>query len=79
MNRTEAVTLLKEIVSHCEFLNPDCVTLDDSKVGEASVGYRIVIKGNIDSTNRSFIQHLAMTHKLAVKEESNQIVIFRLR
>jgi hypothetical protein len=83
VDRKEAIAFLRELQSYCTDMNPDRLSLDlsldDSNIYESSVGYRIQIKGTVDSDCREFIKTAASKRKLAVKEESDKITIFKPR
>lgn len=79
MDRNETIAFLRELQRYCTDMNPDRLSLDDSNVYESSVGYRIQIKGTVDSDCREFIKTAASKRKLAVKEESDKITIFKPR
>ncbi len=83
MDRREAIDFLRELQRYCTDMNPDRLSLDlaldDSHVYESSVGYRIQIKGTVDSDCREFIKTAASKRKLTVKEENDKITIFKPR
>jgi hypothetical protein len=79
LDRNEAMAFLKELQGHCWDMNPDRISLDESNVSESSVGYRVQIKGIIDKATREYVKTIANKRKLAVKEESDKIIIYKSR
>ncbi len=79
MNRDEALEFLKVVKSRCEGLNPTKVYLDESKVNDSFVGYRIVIEGVIESEHRKFIDLNVVARKLTMQDNGASIEIYRKR
>lgn len=79
MNREEAVACLKEILALSQHMSPNAVTFEKSLANEISTGYRVRIKGSTFDDDRQAVNLVAKNHKLVVKEEDNEIVIYQPR
>lgn len=78
MNRNEAITYLKELLSQCNDMSPASVSFENPKNSD-SVGYRIHIKGKIYASDMQKVREIAKKYSLAVKEEVDGVVVYRLR
>ena len=76
MDRNEAVTCLKELLSLCDELSPSSVFFENPKDSD-SVGYRVHIKGTIHESDRQKVRDVAKKHNLAVQEDAGGVVIFK--
>lgn len=79
MNREEAVACLKEILNLSRHMSPNAVTFEKSSANEGSMGYRVRIKGTTFEDDRQAVNTVAKNHNLVVKEEDNEIVIYKPR
>jgi len=78
VDRTEAVTYLKEVLTLCHDMSPDSLSFEKPHDSN-SVGYRVHIKGTIREADRQVVRDIAKKYNLSVKEDSDGIVIFRPR
>ena len=76
MDRNEAVTYLKEVLSLCHDMSPDSVSFEKPSDSD-SVGYRVCIKGTIHESDRQMVRDIAKKHSFAVKEDANGIVVYK--
>jgi len=74
MDRNEAVTYLKELLSQCSELSPESVSFENAKNSD-SVGYQVHIKGIIHESER--VRDVAKKHSLAVKEDTDGVVVYK--
>ena len=80
MKRDEAISFLKEITTVCSAMTPDAVTLCISEINDLNaVGYQVHIKTVLDSKTRQQIEGIAKKHCLVLKEEHDEVVIYRPR
>jgi hypothetical protein len=75
MDRTEAVTYLKELLSLCNDLSPDSVSFENPN-NTKSVGYRVHIKGKIYEPEIQKVRDIAKKH-LSVQEDKDGIVVYK--
>lgn len=75
MDRNEAVTYLKELLSLCNELSPESVSFENPKNSD-SVGYRVHIKGKIDESDKQKVRDVAKKRCLAVKEDADGVVVY---
>ncbi len=76
MNRNEAVTYLKELLSQCNDMSPASVYFENPKNSD-SVGYRVHIKGKIYESDMQQVRDIAKKYSLAVKEEADGVVVYK--
>ena len=76
MDRNEAVTYLKELLSQCDELSPSSVSIENYKNSE-SVGYRVHIKGTIHESDRQRVRDIAKKRSLAVQEDAGGVVVYK--
>jgi hypothetical protein len=76
LDRSEAVTYLKELLSQCNDLSPESVSFE-TPINSNSIGYRIHIKGTICDSNKQSVREIAKKHSLSVQEELNGVVIYK--
>lgn len=78
MDRHEAVTYLKEVLTLCHDMSPDSVSLEKPSDSD-SVGYRVRIKGTIHESDRQIVRDIAKKYSLSVKEAADGIVVYKHR
>jgi hypothetical protein len=78
MDRTEAVTYLKELMNLCDELSPSCVSFENFNDNQ-SVGYRVIIKGTIQESDRQKLREIAKKHSLVVQEDVGGVVIYKAK
>jgi len=71
MQRNEAVSYLKAVLSSDQSLSPDAITLEATK---GQNGYKVHIKG---AYVKATVKEIAQKRNLAVKEEKDEMVVFR--
>ena len=73
LQRKEAVSYLKEVLNSCP-MSPDAVTLEEA---QQQKGYNIHIKGTIDENDKQIVQDVAKRRSLAVREDKDQVIIYK--
>jgi hypothetical protein len=71
LQRDEAVSYLKEVLRHREVVSPDGITLENAQDNH----YKVRIKGTIEQ--QEIIREIAKKHNFSVKQEGNQMVIYK--
>ena len=66
MDRSEAVTYLKELLTICSDMSPQALSVENNH-----------IKGPIDDSYRQAVLDVAKRNSLQVKEEKDETVIYR--
>lgn len=74
MNRTEAVTYLKDLLIVCNQMSPDSVSVENFQTD--SSGYRLHIKGSLQETDKQKVKDIAKKHSLEVQENQNGVIVF---
>jgi hypothetical protein len=74
MERNEAITCLKELLNVNSNLSPQAVSFQKPK---DSTGYTLHIKGIFQQSDKQVVEEIAEKHSLAVKQESDGIIIFK--
>lgn len=77
MERTEAVSYLKEILSLCAGMSPNSVSFEQSKRADNSASYRVHIKGTMHNSDKETVKTIAQKHSLAVQEEKDEVIIYK--
>jgi hypothetical protein len=77
MDRTEAVTYLKELLTLCD-MSPESVSFEKSSDND-SAGYRVHIKGKIHESEKQRVRDVAKKYGLAVREELDGVMVYKLR
>ncbi|MCL5949251.1 MAG: hypothetical protein M1490_02090 [Candidatus Bathyarchaeota archaeon] len=78
MDRNEAVTYLKELLNLCSDMSPESMSFE-TPTNSDSVGYRVHIKGKIHDIDRQRVKDVAKKYNLVVKEDSDGVVVYKLR
>ena len=76
MDRSEAVTYLKELLNLCDQLSPSSVSFENFENTD-STGYRVTIKGTIDESDRQRLRDLAKKHSLVLQEDAEGVVVYK--
>ena len=74
MDRSEAVNYLKELLRNCTNMSPEAVSFEQPTGYQ---GYAVRIKGALYETDKETVRNIAKKYCLAVKEEKDQILIFK--
>ncbi|MGD0996383.1 MAG: hypothetical protein ABR909_12775 [Candidatus Bathyarchaeia archaeon] len=78
MNRDEAVAIYKEIINVCENMGSNAFNLMLSEKNDATAkGYQIRITMSTDTEIKQQITNIAKKHNLAVKEEKDEVIIYK--
>lgn len=72
MKRAEAVSFLKEISAACG--DASAISLSESKTTDASIGYQLRIKPPFDGQQ---VKDVIDKHRLAMKEENGEVIIYQ--
>ena len=76
LNKEEAIDLQKEIVSSCNGLSLEDISLELSSLGKpVSHGYQLHIKSNSIETNLPRLKTIAQKHYLALDESKKDLVV----
>jgi hypothetical protein len=76
MDRDEAVSYLKEILTQCGELIPEALSLETPKDDPA--GLRVHIRGRIHEIEKQKVREIAQKRNLTVKEEADGLIVFRV-
>ena len=74
MDRSEAVNYLKELLRNCTNMSPEAVSFEQPA---GYHGYTVRIKGTLYDTDKETVRNIAKKYCLAVKEEKDQVLIFK--
>jgi len=75
MDRNEAVTYLKEVLTFCGNMSPESVSFEKQDTID-SLGYSVRIKGSIYESDRQTVREIAKKYGLTVKEDADGIVVY---
>jgi hypothetical protein len=70
LDRSEAVTYLKELLSQCNDLSPESVSFE-TPINSNPIEYRI------RESNKQSIREIAKKHSLSVQEDPNGVAIYK--
>lgn len=76
MNRNEAVSYLKDLLSQCNGMSPNAVSFEQ-KGGMNSEGYVIHIRGRIEASERQVVRNVAQKYSFQVKDNSDGVVVYK--
>jgi hypothetical protein len=76
LNRSEAITFLKELMSQCNNLSPESVSLETPNDSN-SIVYRIHIKGIICESDKQSVRDVAQKYNLSVQEAPDGVSIYK--
>jgi hypothetical protein len=76
LDRSEAIIYLKELLSQCNDLSPECVSFETPNDSN-SIGYRIQIKGTIPETDKQKVRDVAKKCSLSVQEDPDGVTIYQ--
>jgi hypothetical protein len=77
MNKQEASTFLKELLSKCNMDSNSFVLVEPNPEDTLSTGYKVRIKTVLNNECRQQIREITKKHDLAVIEEHVQIIIYK--
>jgi hypothetical protein len=75
MNRNEALTYLKELISSCSYMSPSAVSFEEHKT-EDRTNVSVHIRGGIGDVEKEIVRDLAKKHSLQVKDTLDDLVVF---
>lgn len=73
MDRSEAVSYLKELLRNCTNMSPEMVSFEQTAGHQ---GFTVRIKGALYETDKETVRNIAKKYCLAVREEKDQVLIF---
>jgi hypothetical protein len=74
MDRTEAVNYLKELLKNCNNMSPESVSFE--KPADCQE-YTVRIRGTIHEVDKQAVREVAKKYSLSIREEKDQILIFK--
>ena len=74
MERNEAINYLKELLRNCTNMSPEAVSFEQPA---GCQGFTVRIKGALYETEKENVRNIAKKYCLAVREEKDQVFIFR--
>jgi hypothetical protein len=77
MNKQEASSFLKEVLTRCKLGSDSFVLLEPNAADTLSTGYKLRIKTILDNECRQQLREITKKHDLAVVEEQIQITIYK--
>ena len=75
MNRSEAVTYLKELLSKCSEMSPNAVSFEEQRT-DSRVNVRLHIQGSIGEIEKQVVREIAQKHSLLVKDNTEGVIIY---
>jgi hypothetical protein len=77
MNKQEASTFLKELLTKCKMDSNSFILIEPNPEDTLSTGYKVRIKAILNNECRQQIREITKKHDLAVIEEQIQIIIYK--
>lgn len=77
MNKQEASSLLKEVLTKCNLGSESFVLVEPNPNDALSTGYKLRIKTVLDNECRKQLREITKEHNLAVVEERAQITVYK--
>jgi hypothetical protein len=77
MNKQEASSLLKTLLTECKLDSNSFILLEPNPQDTLSTGYKIKINTIMDNDCRQQIKRITKRYDLAVVEEQNQIIVYK--
>ncbi len=75
MDRSEAIIYLKELLSKCNDLSPESVSLE-TPADKNTIGLQVHIKGTIIESNKYWVREVAKKYSLSVQENLDEVIIY---
>lgn len=75
MNRTEAVTYLRELLNRCNEMALNAVSFEEQRIGD-SINYKLHILGSIQETDKQIAREIANKHSLRVADNGEDVIVF---
>ena len=76
MQRNEAVTYMKELLNVCNDMSPEAVSFDKPK-NNNKAGYMVRIRGEIHESGKQAVKDVAKRHRLAVREDESEVIVYK--
>ena len=76
MEKREAVTYLKEILTKCDLIPDSFAIMNPNPRDSLMKGYKIIIKSVLNSKCREQVDILVKKYNLAIKEEKSEVLIY---
>lgn len=77
MNKQEASSLLKEVISKCSLDSESFFLVEPNPEDTLSTGYKLRIKTILNNQCRQQLIQITKEHNLAVIEEQTQITVYK--
>ena len=77
MNKKEASSFLKEVLSKCNLDSESFVLVEPNPKDALSAGYKLRIKTTLDNECRQRLRQITKEHNLAVIEETSEITVYK--
>lgn len=77
MDKQEATKFLKTLLIECKLDSNSYFLMEPDAKDALSTGYKVRIKKIMDNECRQQIKRITKKHNLAVREEQNQIVVYK--
>jgi len=77
MNKQEAASCLKELLTKCNLASDSFILIEPKPNDTLSKGYKVRITASISSACREQLKTITKKHGLAVIEEQNQITVYK--
>ncbi len=77
MNKQEASTFLKELLTKCKMDSDSFILVEPNPKDTLSTGYKVRVKTILNNECRQQIKEITKKHDLAVIEEQIQIIIYK--
>ena len=75
MNRTEAVSYLRELLNRCNEMALNTVSVEEQKTGN-TINYKLHIHGSIQEQNKQVARDIAKKFQLQVADSGEDVVVF---
>jgi hypothetical protein len=75
VDRSEAITYLKELLSKCNDLSPESVSFETA-IDKNAIGLQVHIKGTIFDSDKFWVREVAKELSLSVQENRDGVIIF---
>jgi hypothetical protein len=75
MNRTEAVSYLRELLNRCNEVALNTVSVEEQKIGNA-INYKLHIHGSIREGDKQVARDIAQKFRLQVTDSGEEVVVF---
>jgi hypothetical protein len=75
MNRTEAVSYLRELLNRCNEIALNTVSVEEQKTGN-KINYKLHIRGSIKEQNKQVARDIAKKFQLQVADSGEDVVVF---